>query len=84
MMAVTIRNTEEHEKMLDDLKRLTNTNAVSKALIQGGYEAIRYQDWYKTEKAQRERVERELKDLQRKVRQYFEVKSELEATANKS
>lgn len=79
MMAVTIRNTEEHEKMLDNLKRQTGKTTVSKALIQGGYDALHYRKSYESEKASREQAEQELRALKRKVQQYFTSKADLES-----
>ncbi|HDY7981129.1 hypothetical protein [Vibrio vulnificus] len=43
-MAITIRDTQEHEQMLSKLKQQTGETTLSKALLKGGYEAIRYRE----------------------------------------
>ncbi|AXN05257.1 hypothetical protein [Vibrio anguillarum] len=48
-MAITIRDTTEHEQMLSALKEQTNTSTMSKALIKGGYDALRYRELYLSE-----------------------------------
>ena len=45
-MALTIRDTHKHEYMLAELKHQTETNTMSKALIKGGYEAIKYKELF--------------------------------------
>ncbi|PFG56162.1 hypothetical protein ATG66_2488 [Vibrio sp. ES.051] len=80
-MAITIRDTEKHEEMLSTLSSLTRQSTKSKALIEGGYTAIRYEQMYKDEKERRERLQRELYDLRSKVNRYvsaFSALSEIE------
>lgn len=60
MMAITIRDTTEHEKMLSDLKDQTNTSTMSKALIKGGYEALKYRELYLSELHKNEQLRDEL------------------------
>ncbi|WP_332420706.1 hypothetical protein [Vibrio metschnikovii] len=48
-MAITIRDTIEHEEMLSALKKQTSTSTMSKALIKGGYEALKYRELYLSE-----------------------------------
>lgn len=66
-MAITIRDTEQHEKMLSDLKDLTKIPTMSKSLIQGGYLALRYHTLYEQERQENERLKAELRSLRGKV-----------------
>ncbi|ENY8011308.1 hypothetical protein ACF1UB_002315 [Vibrio fluvialis] len=66
-MAITIRDTEQHEKMLSDLKDLTKIPTMSKSLIQGGYLALRYHNLYEQERRENERLKAELRSLRDKV-----------------
>lgn len=77
-MAITIRNTEEHEKMLSELKQLTNINTMSKALVEGGYLAIQYHDKYKREAIENQKLRNELSTLRRKVNNYLSALSDLQ------
>lgn len=49
MMAITIRDTAEHEEMLTQLKEQTHTSTMSKALLKGGYDALKYKELYLAE-----------------------------------
>ncbi len=70
MMAITIRNTDEHKEMLDSLSELTEQTTMSKALIKGGYMAISYKDKYESEKERRYELERELRSLRSKANNF--------------
>ncbi|HHX8571344.1 TPA: hypothetical protein ACVO0S_004620 [Vibrio alginolyticus] len=67
MMAITIRNTDEHKEMLDSLSELTEQTTMSKALIKGGYMAISYKERYELEKERRYELEHELRVLRSKT-----------------
>ncbi|KJY82426.1 hypothetical protein TW81_13520 [Vibrio galatheae] len=69
-MAITIRDVDKHEDMLDELSRLTGETTKAKSLIKGGYAAIKYKDHYLSEKDHRERLQSELYCLKRKVEAY--------------
>lgn len=61
-MAITIRDISEHEGMLSDLKDQTNTKTLSKALIQGGYDALKYRELYLAECDRNKQLNRKLYD----------------------
>ena len=71
MMAITIRHTEKHEKMIDELKLLTQKNTSSGALIDGGYLALKYQSLYQNERVNSQELQSQLYKLQRKVDDYL-------------
>ncbi|MEL7327226.1 hypothetical protein [Vibrio campbellii] len=48
-MAITIRDTQEHSEMLSQLKEQTGTSTMSKALLKGGYDALKYKELYLAE-----------------------------------
>ncbi|EDP60030.1 hypothetical protein AND4_08369 [Vibrio sp. AND4] len=60
MMAITIRDTQEHETMLSQLKEQTSTATMSKALLKGGYDALRYKKLYLAECEKNEKLQDEL------------------------
>ncbi|MDG3089149.1 hypothetical protein P7F88_25135 [Vibrio hannami] len=62
-MALTIRTTEETEKMLDKLTELTNEKASSKALIKGGYIAIEQSKLAEDRRVEIQTLQRELREL---------------------
>lgn len=66
-MAITIRDTEQHDKMLSDLKELTRIPTMSKSLIKGGYLALQYHDLYQRERSENERLKDELRSLRNRV-----------------
>ncbi|MEK2409134.1 hypothetical protein ACEWBT_05295 [Vibrio parahaemolyticus] len=70
MMAITIRNTDEHKEMLDALSELTEQTTMSKALIKGGYMAISYKERYELEKERRYELEHELRVLRSKANNF--------------
>ena len=70
-MAITIRDTEKHEKMLTELKALTNKATASGSLIEGGYMSVKYHAMYTNEKKRNEQLTRQLNELERKVQRYF-------------
>ncbi|EPJ0261955.1 hypothetical protein ACTBKU_001781 [Vibrio parahaemolyticus] len=70
MMAITIRNTDEHKEMLDALSELTEQTTMSKALIKGGYMAISYKERYELEKERRYELEHELRVLRSKTNNF--------------
>ncbi|WP_135382165.1 hypothetical protein [Vibrio tasmaniensis] len=79
-MAITIRNTEEHEQMLLEVKELTNINTMSKALIKSGYLAIDYHNKYKKSAAENEKLRRELYQLKNKISNYVTALDDLRAS----
>ncbi|MBE3898731.1 hypothetical protein HJ158_05785 [Vibrio parahaemolyticus] len=70
MMAITIRNTDDHKEMLDALSELTEQTTMSKALIKGGYMAISYKERYELEKERRCELEHELRVLRSKANNF--------------
>ncbi|WP_374080945.1 hypothetical protein, partial [Vibrio diabolicus] len=73
MMAITIRDTSEHEKMLSDLKEQTNTSTMSKALIKGGYDALRYKELYLAECDKNKRLREKLYDNNQAVSEFLDA-----------
>ncbi|NNN48075.1 hypothetical protein [Vibrio sp. 2-2(8)] len=59
-MAITIRDTTEHEQMLSALKEQTNTSTMSKALIKGGYDALKYRELYLSERNKNKQLTQQL------------------------
>ncbi|MFB1093034.1 hypothetical protein ACEWH9_02505, partial [Vibrio diabolicus] len=72
-MAITIRDTSEHEKMLSDLKEQTNTSTMSKALIKGGYDALRYKELYLAECDKNKRLREKLYDNNQAVSEFLDA-----------
>ncbi len=60
MMAITIRDTQEHTEMLSQLKEQTGTSTMSKALLEGGYDALKYKELYLAERRKNEQLRGEL------------------------
>lgn len=59
-MAITIRHTTQHDEMLTRLKEQTHTSTMSKALLKGGYDALKYKELYLAECAKNKRLSNEL------------------------
>lgn len=76
-MAITIRNVEEHEKMLSELKLLTQKNTMSSSLLHGGYLALEYQDKYQRQCIENTRLLNELYSLKSKVSSYVSALDDL-------
>ncbi|MBW3697027.1 hypothetical protein EK599_15100 [Vibrio sp. T187] len=72
-MAITIRETDKHSEMLSELKQLTNTSTMSKALIQGGYDALKYQELYLKERAKNEKLRSKLYQNEVAVNDYLDA-----------
>ncbi|HFQ5414376.1 TPA: hypothetical protein ACGVAS_004331 [Vibrio vulnificus] len=66
-MAITIRDTKEHEQMLSKLKQQTGETTLSKALLKGGYEAIRYRDLCASQQEQIDELRSKLYDKSRAI-----------------
>ncbi|MDP2571672.1 hypothetical protein Q8W40_05735 [Vibrio penaeicida] len=76
-MAITIRDTTEHEQMLSDLKKQTDTSTMSKALIKGGYDALEYRDLYLKERYKNEQLRRKLNLNEKAVSVYLDALDDL-------
>ncbi len=76
-MAITIRDTEKHYFMIEELKSLTNSNVTTKALIKGGYLAVELGKNYEEEKEKRIKAETELAALKATINQYLISKQAL-------
>lgn len=72
-MAITIRDTPEHEQMLSSLKEQTQSKTLSKALIQGGYEALKYKELYLAECHKNKQLRDKLYGNSEAVRNYLEA-----------
>ena len=72
-MAITIRDTNEHEQMLSKLKEQTRETTLSKALLKGGYEAIRYRELYLSQKEQNQRLQTELYEKHITISRFFDA-----------
>ncbi len=59
-MAITIRDTQEHTEMLSQFKEQTGTSTMSKALLKGGYDALKYKELYLAERRKNEQLRGEL------------------------
>ncbi|EGR0048777.1 hypothetical protein FR265_14135 [Vibrio vulnificus] len=66
-MAITIRDTNEHEQMLSKLKEQTGETTLSKALLKGGYEAIRYRELCASQQDQIDELRSQLYDKSRAI-----------------
>ncbi|EGR0441727.1 hypothetical protein [Vibrio tarriae] len=72
-MAITIRDTNQHEQMLSKLKEQTRETTLSKALLKGGYEAIRYRELYLSQKEQNQRLQTELYEKHIAISRFFDA-----------
>ena len=72
-MAITIRDITEHEQMLSDLKKQTNTSTMSKALINGGYDALKYKELYLAECNKNRQLRDELYDSSEAVSDFLDA-----------
>ncbi|AUI86145.1 hypothetical protein BS333_06955 [Vibrio azureus] len=71
-MALTIRDTHKHEYMLAELKEQTGTNTMSKALIQGGYDALKYKELYLEEKKKTQALREQLLNKNEAVNSFLD------------
>lgn len=76
-MAITIRNTEEHQEMLDELKKQTNNSTSTKALIDGGYQALKYYELYQKERAENQRLRNKLCNTNSAISDFLDSFDEL-------
>jgi len=83
MMAITIRDTNEHEQMLSKLKEQTGETTLSKALLKGGYEAIRYRELYLSLKDENQRLQSELYENHKSISRFFDALDGLKDTMEK-
>lgn len=83
-MALTIRDTEEHDKMLETLKKLTGQKAASKAVIDGGYLAVEKSKVCDRQEETIRKLERELSDLKWQVKDFFGSMDKLRTLGDKS
>ena len=81
-MAITIRDTDQHEVMLSKLKELTRTSTMSKALVQGGYDALKYQELYQKERMLNEKLKRKLYDNELAVTDYLDALKGLQSVVD--
>ncbi|MCT4347640.1 hypothetical protein [Vibrio sp. NC2] len=81
-MAITIRDTDQHEEMLSKLKELTRTSTMSKALVQGGYDALKYQELYQKERILNEKLKRKLYDNELAVTDYLDALKGLQSVVD--
>lgn len=66
-MAITIRDIDNHQLMLSQLKELTELPTMSKSLIQGGYLALQYHQLYQQQQEENQKLCSELESLRAKV-----------------
>jgi len=83
MMAITIRDTNEHEQMLSKLKEQTGETTLSKALLKGGYEAIQYRELYLSLKEENRRLQSELYENHKSISRFFYALDGLKYTIEK-
>ncbi|MGF1871983.1 hypothetical protein [Photobacterium indicum] len=76
-MAITIRDAEQHNDMLEKLGTLTGETTASKKLIKGGYFALDIDKRYKEEKRHREQLQRELDALKWQCRNFFQARDKI-------
>ncbi|WP_146442851.1 hypothetical protein [Vibrio kanaloae] len=81
-MAITIRDTDQHEEMLSKLKELTRTSTMSKALVQGGYDALKFQELYQKERMLNEKLKRKLYDNELAVTDYLDALKGLQSVVD--
>lgn len=79
MMAITIRDTSKHDEMLSNLKEQTNTSTMSKALIQGGYDALKYYELYQKERIENEKLRSKLYDRDEAIGDFLDSIDALKA-----
>ncbi len=77
LMALTIRDVDQHYYMIESLKSLTESNVTTKALIKGGYLAVDLGQQLEDERIKRIKAETELKELKEKFAAYIKSKDEL-------
>ncbi|WP_231580665.1 hypothetical protein [Photobacterium gaetbulicola] len=70
MMAITIRDTEKHQNMIDALKELTGKATQSGALIEGGYAALEFSQLHDEQLRENRRLQQEIYHLKSKVLNY--------------
>lgn len=70
-MAITIRDSDAHTEMFEELKQLTQKNTMSGCLIEGGYTALKYHALYQAEREQTIKLRSDLAKLERKVSTYL-------------
>ncbi|MCW8345980.1 hypothetical protein MD535_08160 [Vibrio sp. ZSDZ65] len=66
-MAITIRDTEQHQDMLDQIKTLTKQTTMSGALIKAGYAAIKYNELSERQSKEIQALYAELRQLKSKI-----------------
>ncbi|WIH25887.1 hypothetical protein [Photobacterium damselae] len=76
-MAITIRDIESHYYMIEELKSLTNTNVITKALIKGGYLAVDIGKQLAEETERRKAVEEELEQLKQLLDAHIKAQAAL-------
>ncbi|MCZ4387625.1 hypothetical protein O4H46_04815 [Vibrio alginolyticus] len=72
-MAITIRDIQEHEEMLSRLKEQTGTSTMSKALLKGGYDALKFKDLYLAECNKNKKLRDELYRSSEAVGDYLDA-----------
>ncbi|WP_029847877.1 hypothetical protein [Vibrio parahaemolyticus] len=72
-MAITIRDIQEHEEMLSRLKEQTGTSTMSKALLKGGYDALKFKELYLAECNKNKKLRDELYRSSEAVGDYFDA-----------
>tara|TARA_B100000749_G_C18084326_1_gene325026 strand:- start:94 stop:345 length:252 start_codon:yes stop_codon:yes gene_type:complete len=83
MMAITIRDTSEHDEMLSKLKEQTNTSTMSKALINGGYDALRYYKWYHDLLEENEKLKDQLYERNQAIGDFVDALDNLRTSVDK-
>ncbi|WP_102305957.1 hypothetical protein [Vibrio cyclitrophicus] len=68
--------------MLSKLKELTRTSTMSKALVQGGYDALKYQELYQKERMLNEKLKRKLYDNELAVTDYLDALKGLQSVVD--
>lgn len=59
-MTIKIQDTDKHKDMLSSLKALTGKETPSEALIDGGYEALKYKELYEAEVTKNRELEKKI------------------------
>ncbi|EGQ9359621.1 hypothetical protein HJ082_03840 [Vibrio parahaemolyticus] len=72
-MAITIRDIQEHEEMLSRLKEQTGTSTMSKALLKGGYDALKFKELYLAECNKNKKLRDELYRSSEAVGDYLDA-----------
>lgn len=70
-MALTIRDSDAHLDMIEELKQLTKKNTMSGCLIEGGYSALKYHELYQAQREENIALKEKLETLERKVSIYL-------------